>query len=69
MQALTGTVHFGGAYPANTQASGQVTLEGGASLADDFHVYALEWEPSQVRLELCVCERLRVWRSRPRGGV
>ena len=48
-----GSLHFGGAWPDNSQLSGSVTLEAG-SLADDYHVFALEWEADQARL-LLVC--------------
>ena len=42
-----GSLHFGGAYPDNQRLSGNQTLQSG-SLADDWHVYAAEWELSQV---------------------
>jgi beta-glucanase (GH16 family) len=35
----------GGAY----NLTGQYTLPGGAKLSDAFHVYALEWQPGQMR--------------------
>ncbi|PRW51178.1 glucan endo-1,3-beta-D-glucosidase [Chlorella sorokiniana] len=48
MRTAHGTLHFGGAWPDNAQLSGNVTLEAG-SLADDYHVFALEWEADQMR--------------------
>lgn len=42
-----GSLHFGAAWPGNARLSGNVTLEAG-SLADDFHIYALEWEADQA---------------------
>ncbi|KAI7836453.1 hypothetical protein COHA_009670 [Chlorella ohadii] len=48
MQTAHGSLHFGAAWPGNAQLSGNVTLEAG-SLADDYHVYALEWEADQMR--------------------
>jgi beta-glucanase (GH16 family) len=35
----------GGAY----NLTGQTTLPGGAKLSDAFHVYALEWQPGEIR--------------------
>lgn len=48
MRTAHGSLHFGGAWPDNSQLSGSVTLEAG-SLADDYHVFALEWEADQIR--------------------
>lgn len=42
-----GALHFGGAWPDNARLSGNVTLEAG-SLADDYHIYAIEWEADQA---------------------
>ncbi|MFO7610447.1 MAG: family 16 glycosylhydrolase [Candidatus Krumholzibacteriia bacterium] len=46
--SVGGALHFGGQWPENTSTGGSTTL-GGASFADDFHVYAVEWEPDQIR--------------------
>jgi len=43
-----GALHYGGSWPNNTSTSGSYSL-GGTSFADDFHVYAVEWEPDQIR--------------------
>ena len=48
MTAVGGALHYGGSYPDNTSTSGSHTL-GGASFADAFHVYAVEWEPDTIR--------------------
>lgn len=45
---MIGSIHYGGPSPYNTQSSGSYSL-GGASLADDFHVYGIEWTAKQVR--------------------
>ena len=46
-----GTIHgpqSGGDYNGGTGVGGTYTLPGGAALADDFHVYAVEWTPNQI---------------------
>jgi beta-glucanase (GH16 family) len=46
--SVGGTIHFGGAWPNNTSTGGSYSL-GGANFADDFHIYAVEWEPDEMR--------------------
>ncbi|HSG29114.1 MAG TPA: carbohydrate-binding protein [Candidatus Krumholzibacterium sp.] len=46
--SVGGALHFGGQWPNNTYTSGSYSL-GGASFADDFHIYAVEWEPDEIR--------------------
>ena len=46
--SVGGTLHFGGEWPDNTSTGGSYSL-GGANFADDFHIYAVEWEPDQIR--------------------
>ena len=43
-----GTLH-GPGYSGGAGLSGAYTLPGGAAFADDFHVFAVEWEPERVR--------------------
>ena len=43
-----GALHYGGSYPENTSTSGTYSL-GGANFADDFHIYAVEWELDTIR--------------------
>ena len=43
-----GALHYGGTWPANTSTSSSYSL-GGANFADAYHVYAVEWEPEQIR--------------------
>ncbi len=43
-----GALHYGGTWPNNTSTSGSHSL-GGASFSNDFHVYAVEWEPDAIR--------------------
>lgn len=45
---VLGTLHFGGRWPVNTEASKALVLPNNGTIAD-FHVYALEWEPSEIR--------------------
>ncbi len=45
---IHGTVH-GPGYSAGKGISGAYTLPNAQRFADDFHVFAVEWEPSQVR--------------------
>lgn len=45
---VLGTLHFGSGWPANTEASKDYTLPREGTIAD-FHVYALEWEPGEIR--------------------
>ena len=42
-----GTVH-GPGYSGGAGIGGPLTLPGGAALADDFHVYAIEWETNRI---------------------
>jgi beta-glucanase (GH16 family) len=42
------TIHFGGRWPTNTEASTEYGLPGNGTVAD-FHVYAVEWEPGEIR--------------------
>ncbi len=43
-----GTIHYGDKWPGNTHTGDKYTLPSGI-LADDWHVYALEWEPGVLR--------------------
>lgn len=50
MDTVLGTIHYGGAYPANRYAgckSGQLGLD--LVYSDDYHVYAIEWEQDEIR--------------------
>jgi beta-glucanase (GH16 family) len=48
MTSVGGTIHYGGTPPNNTSSGGSYSL-GGGSFADAYHVYAVEWEPDQMR--------------------
>jgi beta-glucanase (GH16 family) len=43
---IHGTIHHGGQWPGNTSTGGST---GGFNFSDDFHVYAIEWDPDQIR--------------------
>jgi beta-glucanase (GH16 family) len=45
---VLGTLHFGSRWPANTESSTTYTLPERGTIAD-WHVYALEWEPGEIR--------------------
>ncbi len=45
---VLGTLHFGSRWPENTEASNDYVLPRATTIAD-FHVYALEWEPGEIR--------------------
>ncbi len=52
---VCGTLHFGDEWPNNTSSAGYpawgdhdfVLAEG--SFADDFHTFAIEWDPNEIR--------------------
>jgi beta-glucanase (GH16 family) len=45
---VLGTIHFGGKWPTNTHLGDEYLFPAGTSIAD-FHVYAVEWEPGEIR--------------------
>ncbi len=45
---IGGTIHYGGSWPDNTHSGGTYS-PGGVNFADDFHIYAIEWEPEEIR--------------------
>ena len=45
---VLGSLHFGGLYPARELVTHQLTLPDGGTVAD-WHVYALEWSPGEIR--------------------
>lgn len=47
---VLGTLHYGGAWPRNVHSGDTWCLpEGGGTFADDFHVFAIEWERTEIR--------------------
>jgi beta-glucanase (GH16 family) len=45
---VLGSLHFGSSWPANAHVSNDYVLPGKGTIAD-FHVYAIEWEPGEIR--------------------
>lgn len=45
---VSGTLHYGGEFPDNVFSSNAFTL-GSGTFHDDFHEFALEWEPCEMR--------------------
>lgn len=45
---VLGTLHYGGRWPANAHSGGESVFPSGQSIAD-FHVYAVEWDPGEIR--------------------
>lgn len=43
-----GTLHFAGEWPANAYTTAYYELPGGASFADNWHTYRLDWTKKQV---------------------
>lgn len=46
---IHGTLHFGDNWPNNVYSGEEYVLPGGTNPADDFHVYAVEWEEGEIR--------------------
>ncbi len=44
-----GTLHYGRIWPGNVNAGAEYSLPNNANPADDFHVYAVEWEEGEIR--------------------
>ncbi len=44
---IAGTIHYGQQWPGNTYSGKEYTFEG--STISEFHTYALEWEPGELR--------------------
>ncbi|VTT99837.1 glycoside hydrolase : Glycoside hydrolase family 16 OS=Planctomyces limnophilus (strain ATCC 43296 / DSM 3776 / IFAM 1008 / 290) GN=Plim_1398 PE=4 SV=1: Glyco_hydro_16 [Gemmataceae bacterium] len=45
---VLGTLHHGARWPANTHTGREFVFPEGSTFAD-FHVYAVEWEPGEIR--------------------
>lgn len=47
-ERVFGTLH-GPGYSGGASISGDISLPGGETFADDFHIFAVEWDPSLIR--------------------
>lgn len=45
--SMHGTIHYGNNWPSNQSRGG--SFNDGTDFSDDFHVFALEWEPDELR--------------------
>jgi beta-glucanase (GH16 family) len=45
---IAGTIHYGQPWPGNTYTGKDYTFTDGATI-EDFHTYAIEWEPGEIR--------------------
>jgi beta-glucanase (GH16 family) len=45
---ILGTLHFGSRWPANALKENNILLPNNGTIAD-FHTYAIEWEPGEIR--------------------
>lgn len=46
---LHGTIHFGNPWPNNSNSGGSYTLAGGGKFSEGYHIFAIEWEPGEIR--------------------
>ncbi len=48
-EEVFGTIHYGDLYPNNQFTGTDFTKYDGTTFAEDFHVFAVEWEPDVIR--------------------
>lgn len=48
LEKVLGTLHYGARWPANAHSSREYLFPDKGSIAD-FHLYAVEWEPGEIR--------------------
>ncbi len=46
---IHGTLHYGKEWPNNSHSGKSYSLPDGVNPADDFHVYAIEWQEGEIR--------------------
>lgn len=67
-----GTLHYGRASPGNVHTGTAYRLPEGANPADDFHIYALEWEAGEIRWYVdgvhYATQRADTWYAQVRDG-
>ncbi|EKQ50207.1 MULTISPECIES: family 16 glycosylhydrolase [unclassified Clostridium] len=47
--ATSGTIHFGGAWPANTHLGSDYSFSDGQRIDTDYHVYSAVWEDDNIK--------------------
>lgn len=47
--ATSGTIHFGGVFPANTYLGSDYSFSDGQTIDSDFHVYSAVWEDDNIK--------------------
>ncbi len=47
--ATSGTIHFGGQWPANTYIGGDFSFSDGQTIDSDYHVYSVVWEEDNIK--------------------
>lgn len=47
--AVSGAIHFGGQWPANTYIGGDYSLPAGQTIDSDYHVYSVVWEEDNIK--------------------
>ena len=65
---IQGTLHYGGSSPKNVWYGQQFRLPN-HGLISDFHVYALEWEPGEIRMYVddIIYYKRNFWWSKSNG--
>lgn len=48
-QEVSGTIHYGKPWPNNKSTGADYVFPAGQSISNDFHTYAVEWEPGEIR--------------------
>lgn len=48
-ETTSGTIHFGGTWPANTYLGSDYSFSDGNSIDSDFHVYSVVWEEDNIK--------------------
>lgn len=48
LNEVAGTLHYGNAWPNNVSSGGTYQMPAGTNTTD-YHIYAIEWEPTEIR--------------------
>ncbi|NKI31952.1 malectin domain-containing carbohydrate-binding protein [Croceivirga thetidis] len=48
-EEIIGTIHYGQPFPGNLFTTEEFILTDGTNFNDDFHEFAIEWEPGEIR--------------------